>query len=237
MKTLLHILLLSILAVSCVQKTLYDPDIAKVVVKVNWDKMNEADSPDIITVQLAGKSITTTRDHQPDTILISSGNHDVYAFNTPSGIAIENGVANIGVDKDGKFLPCAEVFYSAFGEISANRQQVTVVELTPERQMRQLVLAIAPSRDTIMLMTGTLSSVAQSFDIQAAKEENAGTVILSFINDTCYINLFGIVGSSQSILLNIVTNRLVKEANIDLSEALSGFNIDKSQPKALMIVP
>ncbi len=236
---LLHItlLLVPVFFASCVQKPLSD-SLAKVSIKVNWDQVEDGNT-DAVTIQIAGKSIQVTRDDLPDTVLVASGNYEVYAFNTPSGIVIKDNVAIMDTDKDGYIIPGAGVFYSTSASVTAGLNRIAEIELTPVRCMRRLtVVNTSPPNDTINSTTGLLSNVAQSFDIKTTKEKKADMAMLFFSNDTCHIDLFGVVGESQTVSLKMVTNRgIVKQSVVNVSESLSDFNTDKSLPKEIMIKP
>ena len=243
-RTFLLAAALLLAAASCVKNELHDtthPEKGKITVTVDWtDRGEGTDIPAEWTVAMGYYTGTETGGrHAPDH-LFEAGDYTLAAYNTPEGITIDGTTATIT---------------GTPGWLLTSVQEVTVeadtdYELTAamHQQVRQLTLVLEPTGDAagrIESLEGSLSGAAGTLDFAAGTYGAASDVALHFTKTTegdntgkwtATVRLLGITGERQTLTATLTyTDGNPRPCGLesDLTEAMQGFNADKTIPLTL----
>ncbi len=233
-----------ILLAACeVRDPIYDtvhPEQGTITLTTDWSQRGEGISiPGSYTAQVGEYSeyltgITNTVDH-----LFAPGNHTVYAYNTADGIAMSGTMAT------------ADYTAGVPGWLFAGKQDVEItkdadheITVLMRQQVRQLTLVIEPTgglTENIESITGTLSGVAGTLDVDDDTHGSPSDVALTFTKGTdgkwtATVRLLGIADVEQRLTGTVTfTDGTPGDIAIDsdLSDELTGFNADKKTPMTL----
>ena len=192
---------------------------------------------------------TTTLDH-----LFEPGKYSIYAYNTAEHIAVTGTVASVGAasapaGQTGTFVGNAPgwLFASAMdATIEADTEHTYTAVM--RQQVRQLTLIIEPTggtTDRVESITGTLSDVAGTLDIDNGTHGSPSNVAMTFSKITegtdagkyaATVRLLGTAGTQQQLTATIAFTDGSPAAvtlTSDLTTALAAFNADKRTPLTL----
>ena len=246
----------TLLLASCVKDNLYNtphPDHGKITVTADWtDRGDGVDIPAEWTVTMddyTGKETGET--HAPD-YLFDSGNYTLAAYNTPENITIDGTTATVASETGNS---SGTYINNAPGWLFTSVQEVTVeadtdYELTAAmlQQTRELTLVIEPTGDAadrIESIEGSLGGAAGTLDFATGTYGAPSNVALRFTKITsgadagkwtATVRLLGIIGERQTLIATLTYadgNPKPTTLESDLTEALDGFNADKTRPLAL----
>lgn len=231
-----------------VKDTIYEtdhPDKGMVTLTADWSMGAGITKPTGWKAVMNGQEATPeNEDSQSFRELFAPGTYTLYAWNPSDQFAINGTTATVTPEGSGiNALP---------GWLFTGRLQTTVeadkkqeVTVTMQQQVRQLTLVIEPTggtADKIKEITGTLSGVAGSYDIESGEHGAASSVALTFAKDTdnkwkATVRLLGIVpGAGQKLSGTITfTGGTPQDIPLDseLSTQLEKFNDNKKDPLAL----
>lgn len=192
---------------------------------------------------------TATLDH-----LFEPGKYSIYAYNTAEHIAVTGTVASVEAasapaGQTGTFVGNAPgwLFASAMdATIEADKEHAYTAVM--QQQVRQLTLIIEPTggtTDRVESITGTLSGVAGTLDIDNGTHGAPSSVAMSFSKITegtdagkyaATVRLLGTAGTQQQLTATIAfTDGSPASVTLtsDLTTALAAFNADKRKPLTL----
>ena len=192
---------------------------------------------------------TATLDH-----LFEPGKYSIYAYNTPEHIAVTGTVASVEAasapaGQTGTFVGNAPgwLFASAMdATIEADTEHAYTAVM--QQQVRQLTLIIEPTggtTDRVESITGTLSGVAGTLDIDNGTHGSPSNVAMTFskiIEGTdagkyaATVRLLGTAGTQQQLTATIAfTDGSPAAVTLtrDLTPELAAFNADKRTPLTL----
>ena len=220
---------------SCVKKTLHDLTESQLIIEVDWTNLEGDNTVENATINIGEKFIIIEKGEQPEPFYLSLGSYDIYMYNTPPGILINNEIASISMNDQGNTIPYDYAFYSISEKLTMLPNLTTKIVLVPEKNTRQLIINLHyASEYLIESISGILFNSASSFNIKSKEEENPGNVILNLTNYVAAINIFGFVETDQSLLLEVTLvndtiswGKTLKNTQ-NVSEILKDFNLDKA---------
>ena len=248
------IICVPLLLASCVKDELHDtphPDKGKITVTADWtDRGDGVDIPAEWTVTMGDYTGTETGEtHAPD-YLFEPGNYTLAAYNTPENITTSGTTATV-VQETGN----GTYISNAPGWLFTSVQEVTVeadtdyeLTATMRQQVRQLTLVIEPTGDAadrIESIEGSLGGAAGMLDFATGTYGAPSNVALHFTKITsgadagkwtATVRMLGIIGERQTLTATLTYadgNPKPTTLESDLTEALDGFNADKTRPLAL----
>ena len=253
-KTSLLAAALLLSAASCVKDELHDtphPDTGRITVTADWsDRGDGVDIPAEWTVTMGGYTGTVTGEtHAPD-YLFEPGNYTLAAYNTPENITISGTTATVVQETgNGTYISNAPGwFFTSVQEVTIEADtdyELTAVML---QQTRELTLVIEPTGDAadrIESIEGSLGGAAGTLDFATGTYGAPSNVALHFTKITsgadagkwtATVRLLGIIGERQTLTATLTYadgNPKPTTLESDLTEALDGFNADKTRPLAL----
>lgn len=192
---------------------------------------------------------TATLDH-----LFEPGKYSIYAYNTAEHIAVTGTVASVEAasapaGQTGAFVGNAPgwLFASAMdATIEADKEHAYTAVM--QQQVRQLTLIIEPTggtTDRVESITGTLSGVAGTLDIDNDTHGSPSNVAMTFSKITegtdagkyaATVRLLGTAGTQQQLTATIAFtdgSPVAVTLTSDLTTALAAFNADKRTPLTL----
>lgn len=192
---------------------------------------------------------TATLDH-----LFEPGKYSIYAYNTAEHIAVTGTVASVEAasapaGQTGAFVGNAPgwLFASAMdATIEADKEHAYTAVM--QQQVRQLTLIIEPTggtTDRVESITGTLSGVAGTLDIDNDTHGSPSNVAMTFSKITegtdagkyaATVRLLGTAGTQQQLTATIAfTDGSPASVTLtsDLTTALAAFNADRRKPLTL----
>lgn len=207
------------------------PDHGKVTFGVTWPDT----TPDSFTALIGDTeaSLSGTTAEFPD--LLEEGGYDYVAFNEPSGLTFEGGVATV-TDNAG-FAASPNRLYADSGTISVEKDTHHIVPLDMEPLVRQLNISVefqGTSPDGITIRGARLSGVARSLDLKTLEVSGTATAAPAFSLKegvfTASHNLLGVVGTDQTLELD-VTLPSGEEVTLStkMDEPLAGFNSNRTR--------
>lgn len=229
------------------------PEHGKITLTTDWSARGDGiDIPGSHHVRAngeeAGKQTFTahTNDH-PE--LFTPGTHRLHLYHDATGISVSGNTASVAsVTRAGGIVGNPDWFFSAAMDVEIEADKVHPVTATMQQQVRELMLVIAltgGTTDKIESITGTLSGVAGTLDIDTAEHGTPSDVALTFTKITegpdagkwsATVRLLGITGSVQTLTGTITFtdgSPAAVSLDSDLSAALAMFNADKKIPLAL----
>ena len=251
---LICVICVPLLLASCVKDELHDtphPDYGKITVSADWSDRGEGvDIPAEWTVTMGGYTGTVTGEtHTPD-YLFEPGNYTLAAYNTPENITTSGTTATVVQETgNGTYISNAPGwFFTSVQEVTIEAD--TDYELTAAmlQQTRELTLVIEPTGDAadrIESIEGSLGGAAGTLDFATGTYGAPSNVALHFTKITegsssgkwtATVRLLGITGNTQTLTATLTYadgNPKPTTLESDLTEALDGFNADKTRPLAL----
>ena len=239
---------------SCVKDELHDtphPDTGKITVTADWtDRGDGVDIPAEWTVTMGGYTGTEAGEtHAPD-YLFNPGNYLLTAYNTPEDITISGTTATVVQETGaGTYISNAPGWlFTSVQEASIEADTDYDLTAAMHQQVRQLTLVIEPTGDAvgrIESIEGSLSGAAGTQDFATGAYGAASDVALHFTKITegvdagkwtATVRLLGITGNTQILTATLAYadgNPADTSFESDLTEALQGFNADKTEPLTL----
>ena len=229
---------------SCVKDELHDtphPDYGKITVTADWtDRGDDVNIPAEWTVTMGDYTGTETGEtHAPD-YLFNPGDYTLAACNIPENITISGTTATITGTPGWLFTSVQEVTVEADTDYD--------LTATMRQQVRQLTLVIEPTGDAadrIESIEGSLGGAAGTLDFATGTYGAPSNVALHFTKITsgadagkwtATVRMLGIIGERQTLTATLTYadgNPKPTTLESDLTEALDGFNADKTRPLAL----
>lgn len=248
----------TLLAACDVKDPIYNtphPEHGTVTLATDWSGIGEGlTAPATYTVVAADytatvSGVTNRLDH-----LFEPGKYSIYAYNTAEHIAVTGTVASVEAasapaGQTGAFVGNAPgwLFASAMdATIEADKEHAYTAVM--QQQVRQLTLIIEPTggtTDRVESITGTLSGVAGTLDIDNDTHGSPSNVAMTFSKITegtdagkyaATVRLLGTAGTQQQLTATIAfTDGSPASVTLtsDLTTALAAFNADKRNPLTL----
>lgn len=259
-KLLLAVIGLSVCLVACGDKDpVYEtehPEHARITVATDWSDIGTGvDQPTTYTAVVNGTehpNIPASKTHTfPD---VFPGIYTAYLHNKVAEIPVSGQTATTRTatppeGTSGAWIEAMPgwLFTGRFEEtVEADRDYTFTVKM--KQQVRELTLVIEPtggSSDRIESITGALSGVAGSLNLESDAHASPSSIALSFTKITegedagkwaATVRLLGITGEGQ-LLTGMITYSAGSPGNMpldsDLTASLSSFNTDKKTPLSL----
>lgn len=245
MKTTIIILAAAVvLPAACdVKDPIYEtahPHHGQLTVTADWSAMGAGIAkPAGYTLEMGGHREQATADEHTVKELFAPDDYRLYAWNTAENITVSGteATADYTAGTAGWFFSCAMDV-----AIAANR--VHSVTAAMQQQVRQLTLVIAPAggtADKIESITGTLSGVAATLDMDNGAHGSPSAVALNFTKGadgkwTATVRLLGVAGAGQKLSGTMTFTDGMPEnipLDSDLPDELAGFNSNKKEPFTL----
>ena len=232
------------LLASCVKDELYDtphPDKGTISVSVNYPQGAEGENYTLLVdEQPLGEGNTTSDPLTP-------GEHTVLVYNTPEGFTVTDGIAYVERIDDTRALsdlidPLPEVLYSGTKTatvLADDRVEVTVDVAQRTRDLHLELTVTEGDPERIATVTGTLSGVAGAYDLRSETfYGEAVSTAPAFTRNgdkiEADLRLLGMMGDKQTLTLVLTfTDGQTQTTESDLTETLSGFNTDLTEPFTL----
>lgn len=203
----------------------------KIVLKTSWPGDVPSKYSSIVNgtkAELSGEAAEFPGTFDP-------GTYHYLVYNTPSGIAVNGSLATVS-DNDGYALSPGWL-YAASGDITVDesgedKQEFSIAATPKARQLNMTLTFAGGSPGEVTGLTAELSGAACSIDLETGEVSGNIAVRPEFtLSEGAYKathNLLGVVGNSQIIKMNITLPGGAFEVKGDLSEALAGFNGDRT---------
>ena len=243
----------AILLTACnVKDPIYEtahPEHGRITLTTDWSGRGDGiDIPDSHHVRAngdeTGKQTFTahTNDH-PE--LFDPGTHRLHLWHDAAGITVSGNTASVAsVTRVGGIHASPDWFFSAAVDVEIEADKVHPVTAVMQQQVGELTLVVEPTGSTaegIESITGTLSGIAGSLDIDTGAHGSPSGVALNFTKGTdgkwsATVRILGIAGAEQKLTGTIAFTGGTPDdipLDSDLTNALAGFNTDKKTPVAL----
>lgn len=190
------------------------------------------------TVDIDGRTFETTGSAFTVPDLFEPGTHTVTVYNRPEGFSVEGLVARVAPfgaavrAADGFIHPLPGYLHSGTRQIEVTADDSLKVEMSVSQRVRDLLLELTVTEgdpERIASVRGTLSGIAGAFDLAAQQTTGeAVSTAVEFIRTgdrlTADARLLGIMGSKQTLLLDIVfTDGRTQTTESDLTDHLKDF--------------
>lgn len=225
---------------SCVKDTLYNtphPDRGAVTVSLTG---LEADDNYVLDIKGKAADITGSPFTYPDLFL--PGTYSLLLYNRAEGFTFDGRMARVNAP-DGKtradgasIIPLPGYLKTVSREITVTADDTLRVYPSPQQRVRDLHIEFTVTQgrpELIQTVTGTLSSIAGAFDMEAGQTTGEPvSTIVAFTRDgdklTADARLLGTMGAAQTLVLDIafVDGGRTQRTEVDLTEALANFNGD-----------
>ena len=225
------------------------PEEAKITVTADWNGIGQGlTKPAGFKVAYGDEVLTATADKYTFPNLLAPGSYTVYFYNDAAEITVTGKTATVKTVAAGQLEPMPDWLFT--GKLTATVEKDKRHEFTVQmaQQVRRLTLVIEPAGTTaerIKTITGTLSGVAGSYDMESGAHGSASSVALEFTKITtgtdagkwtATVCLLGVTGSEQKLSGTIkfadgTPGDMPLES--DLTAVLSNFNADKKTPLQL----
>ena len=195
-------------------------------------------------VDIDGRTFKTTGSTFAVPDLFDPGTHTVTVYNRPEGFSVEGLVARVaplGAEKrsaDGFIHPLPGYLYSGIRQIEVVADDSLKVEMSVSQRVRDLLLELTVTEgdpERIASVKGTISGIAGAFDLAAQQTTGeAVSTVVEFTRTgdklTAGARLLGIMGSKQTLLLDIVfTDGRTQTTESDLTDYLKDFGNDMTE--------
>jgi len=196
------------------------------------------------TVDIDGRTFETTGSTFTVPDLFEPGTHTVTVYNRPEVFSVEGLVARVaplGAEKrsaDGFIHPLPGYLYSGIRQIEVVADDSLKVEMSVSQRVRDLLLELTVTEgdpERIASVKGTISGIAGAFDLAAQQTTGeAVSTVVEFTRTgdklTAGARLLGIMGSKQTLLLDIVfTDGRTQTTESDLTDYLKDFGNDMTE--------
>lgn len=196
------------------------------------------------TVDIDGRTFETTGSAFTVPDLFEPGTHTVTVYNRPEGFSVEGLVARVAPlgaavrAADGFIHPLPGYLHSGTRQIEVTADDSLKVEMSVSQRVRDLHLELTVTEgdpERIASVRGTLSGIAEAFDLAAQQTTGeAVSTAVEFIRTgdrlTADARLLGIMGSKQTLLLDIVfTDGRTQTTESDLTDHLKDFGGDMTE--------
>lgn len=207
------------------------PDKGKVIFNPVWPA-DQAPELFTVLVGLTRAELAGTGGEFPS--LFDEGEYDWLAHNEPAGITLSGAAASVD-QRDGYALS-PEWLYSGSGTVSVKKDtdHRLAPSMSPLVRRLNLTLKFADGeRGDVSALSAELSGVAASIDMRTGEVSGRTQVkpafTLSGSEYTASHNLLGVTGPSQTMSITVTLPSGTFEVTGDVSEALAGFNGDKTR--------
>lgn len=202
---------------SCVKDDLYNtphPDKGALVVTADFSERTEGNAiPDTYVFSVDGKTCDANSAepfYYPE--LLPAGVHKLVAYNEPAGMSFTDNVVSVDVLQDGTIEPLPQYLYSYSGSVEAVVDDTVRVTMPMEQRVRDLYLRFNITEGDVARLAsvnGTISGAAGAFDVAGGTVTGTAVeVVPDFVVDgnsvDAHVRLLGIIGSKQTLSLNIV---------------------------------
>lgn len=248
MKKIFLLLFSLLLFFSCVKKTLYDPEPPVVnppeppeppaplptgiILEIDWQNLTNVDSA---FIQIDDQQNIKVLNGNPiDTIFIESGNHDIYFYNKPENISIDNNLVAQFINKNLN----SGILYSTKKNISVPENTIVKTSIVPVQQIGQLTVNfIIELTDTNVRIPvhAQFIDFADSYDIKADIEKNPTIFSSPIIDSSCKINTFGVFENNPQIIVETQDQYGYPVGNLtkEIDSLLDNFNNNKTEFKKI----
>lgn len=250
-KILLYITLSTVVFVTgCVKNTLFNPqpDINEpeelekktlLLINIDWEETLQNDNIETFNLTINDKTYTLEEGEQVDTINIEQGEYEIHLYNLTSGINIIEKQANMVLGNKDYIISSPQSFYHAKADVDAGSDELIQIRIKPLVRTRVLSIILDMPHDslpTIKQISGYITNIAGSYDMNTEEEKNNRSLTLNFTSDTCIVNIFGTVRSQQYLYLEVVyESDTTKVTDIDISHHFIDFNSNKNVLKQIRI--
>ena len=157
-------------------------------------------------------------------------------------MSFTDNVVSVDVLQDGTIEPLPQYLYSYSGSVEAVVDDTVRVTMPMGQRARDLYLRFNITEGDVARLAsvnGTLSGAAGAFDVAGGTVTGTAVeVVPDFVVDgnsvDAHVRLLGIIGSKQTLSLNIVfTDGLTQTVESDVSELLRDFGRDMLTPLEL----
>ena len=196
------------------------------------------------TVDIDGRPFETPGSAFTVPALFEPGTHTVTVYNRPEGFSVEGLVARVAPlgaavrAADGFIHPLPGYLHSGTRQIEVTADDSLKVEMSVLQRVRDLCIELTVTEgdpERIASVKGTVSGIAGAFDLSAQQTTGeAVSTAVEFIRTgdrlTADARLLGIMGSKQTLLLDIVfTDGRTQTTESDLTDHLKDFGGDMTE--------
>lgn len=225
------------------------PEKGAVTVKADWSNIGQGITKPVKWTVAVGSHEGIAENTESHTFKepLDPGNYAVYAWNPAEYITLSGTTATVASDGSGIQAQPDWLFTARMqATVEADKEQVFTALM--QQQVRQLTLVIEPTgstADKIETISGSLSGVAGSYDMESGAHGSASSVALTFTKITtgddagkwaATVRLLGVTGTQQKLSGTITFAGGTPgdmPLDSDLSTALADFNDNKREPKTL----
>lgn len=242
--------ILAIFFTGCIKSDLHEcpvnPESTTVTVTTDWSNIGEnIDIPSDYTVKLNSylnilSGITNTLDHP-----FNPGTHNLHIYNDTDNITVADNQASVAtIDAPtggtGLFIsPIPGWFFSSMTEVEIEEGRNHNFTASMTQHVGEITLILEPTgenADNIISITGWLSGMASTFNMENNQEGDPANIPVVFTKDPAdgkwkaTIRTFGTVGPEQILtaMIDFSGNIPSQRIESDMSEALEGFNENKT---------
>lgn len=241
---------------SCVKDDLYDtphPDHGRITVSADWTERGEGvPAPEKWAISIGDYTAEETGSTHEAERLFEPGDYRLITYNPAVGITVAGTTATVSAasgERGNAFISGSpDWFFANVQEITVEKDREYAFTAAMHQRVRQLTLLIEPTGNTaaaIENIAGSLSGAAGTLDFATDTYGGVSDVELDFTKITegadagkwkATVRLLGIVGDMQRFSATVTFaggNPQPLAIESDLTEALAGFNTDKTAPLAL----
>lgn len=228
------------------------PEMGKITLTTDWTQRGAGiDIPASYTVSMGDYSGTVSGATHTIDRLFDPGTYRAHIYNTPQNITVSGTTASVS----GGTVPAAQTstfvndapgwLFTCALDVKIEKDKGQAFTAKMQQQVRQLTLVIEPKGGTmekVASVTGVLSGVAGTLNIENGEHGTPSNVALTFTKDAsdgnwkATVRLLGVTGAQQKLTGTIkFTGGSLVDLPLasDLTADLSAFNTDKRNPFAL----
>lgn len=236
---------------SCVRDDLYDtshPDHGKITVSADWTaRGEEVPEPEKWIISVGDYIAEETESTHEAQRLFEPGSYCMITYTAVDGITVTGTTATVAPQPAGRGSTFINEnpgwFLTGVQDITVEKDREHLLAAPMRQQVRQLTLLIEPTgnaADAIESIPGSLSGIAGTLDFATDTYGAASDIRLDFTKITegsnagkwaATVRLLGIAGDKQLMSATVTFAGGSQQPVIiesDLSEALAGFNNDKT---------
>lgn len=209
----------------------------------DWTQRGEGvDIPAEYRVEAAATTATASGTAFVVPGLFESGNREVVAYNVPSGVNVNAGIAtvNTGAEASALLVPDPGILFSGTAVANVTADDTVRITLPMRQLMRQVQFGLTVSGgnpEGIAAIDARLEGVAASIDLKTGKVTGeAAAVRIPFVRTgnklTAGIWVVGMIPSAAQRIVVVLTfaNGTTTVNTSDVSDAFLNFNADKLIP-------
>lgn len=225
---------------------LVEPDSGNITITTDWSNRGPGvDIPSIYTIELGSYSAEVSGMTHTFANSFDTGIYRLYVYNDPDNITISGNRATVTTvtapeGNPGLFIsPVPGWFFSYASEVGIESNRDHNFTAVMVQHIGELTLVLEPtggSADVISSITGSLSGIASTLNMDSGQMGDAANIPLVFTRDPVdgrwkvTVRILGITGPVQTLtaLMQFSDGTPAQSMESNMSEALAGFNNNKT---------